>query len=120
AVNVRFDATGRGTVRTFVGLRRAATDVNPTVGAANCGDPNWNGPVGIDYRVAEDLHGSAFEAVYVRMRDSGGTSVDTLDMCFTPMGRTFSRTNFANTFAPLTDVYTTRVFRSADGSTVEG
>ncbi len=120
AVNVRFNATGRGSYVVMVALRRAATAATPPVGAETCTVPNWNGVANTDYRVDADLYGTSKEDVFLRMVDESATAVGTLDVCVTPMGRTFFRTNFGNPFVPLTAIHRARIFRSANGTTVEG
>jgi type II secretory pathway pseudopilin PulG len=47
--------------------------------------------------------------------ETSGTSVGTLEICFTPLGRTFVRTGPVVVWQPLNEVPAVRVFREAEG-----
>jgi prepilin-type N-terminal cleavage/methylation domain-containing protein len=69
----------------------------------SCLTPNWNGSVGDDYRVVKVLQAtqSPYDGVSLAMKQ-GTNAVTALDVCYTPMGRTFFRTNVAQPLLPLT------------------
>jgi type II secretory pathway pseudopilin PulG len=43
--------------------------------------------------------------------DSGSTALTTLDVCFTPMGRTFARTAEADRLTPISDTFVAKLSR---------
>jgi hypothetical protein len=50
------------------------------------------------------------------MFDRSDGELSNLDVCFTPMGRAFMRTNFEEPLTPLTETHVAQVFRSEEGT----
>jgi prepilin-type N-terminal cleavage/methylation domain-containing protein len=78
----------------------------------SCLTPDWDTPAGTDYRSVNLVRFGAngdYDDLDVTMTDSANASPDSLDICFTPMGRAFARTNGA--MLPLTQAYTAALFR---------
>jgi type II secretion system protein H len=71
---------------------------------------------GTDYRVVGQFDITAYpeETEVVSVTGSGATT--TLDTCFTPRGRTFSRTNVANPLTPVTGMVDVAVTRTQTGN----
>ena len=70
---------------------------------------------GTDYRVVGRFTPSVYSGVAETVTVTGTGAVTTLDTCFTPRGRTFTRTNTANTLAPSTSMVDIAVSRSVNG-----
>lgn len=131
--NARLRAMGRGSavlVRFTPGtqgrfeLREAQRGATAEAGCealpvSSCLLPDWNGPVDTDYRPLQtlDLAGrSEYGGVNIDMLDRTDTEITNLDVCFTPMGRTFFRTNPEQPLLPLTAMHVAEVWRG-EGST---
>jgi prepilin-type N-terminal cleavage/methylation domain-containing protein len=61
--------------------------------------------------------GGELASLAVTITDGDDTAVPALDVCFTPLGRAFSRTAFTATFAPNASAYIASVSRSGAGRT---
>jgi type IV fimbrial biogenesis protein FimT len=86
---------------------------------SSCLLPDWNGPEDEDYRPLSSLDladRSEYGGVTIDMLDRSDSAVTNLDICFTPMGRTFYRTNLAQPLVPLTETHVAEVFRG-EGTT---
>jgi len=70
---------------------------------------------GTDYRVVGKFDPNVYSGVSETVTVTGAGAVTTLDTCFTPRGRTFSRTNTANALAPTTGMVDIAVTRTASG-----
>jgi type IV fimbrial biogenesis protein FimT len=82
----------------------------------SCTTTNWALPA--QTRVVETFNPDgatgSYAGVLVGVRTQpGGTVASTLDLCFTPRGRTFSRTLSADALAPMTGVIDIQVGRAA-------
>ena len=91
-----------------------------TLPVSSCLTPNWNvGSPGTSYRAVTFLdlaNRGEYDRVNISMQDQSGNTVSGLDVCFTPMGRTFFRTTFTQPLVPLTSTHVAEVYR-AEGST---
>lgn len=113
AVMVRYDAgrfdvfeAQRGTGDSPVGSSAAECAALPV---PSCLLTDWNGAVGGPYRLVASLdlpNRSEYDRLKIDMKNQAGSAVTTLDVCFTPMGRAFSRTA---TDAPLNQLAQTHV-----------
>jgi type IV fimbrial biogenesis protein FimT len=86
---------------------------------SSCLLPDWNGAADQDYRPLSSLDladRSEYGGVTIDMLDRSDSAVTNLDICFTPMGRTFYRTNLAQPLVPLTETHVAEVFRG-EGTT---
>lgn len=61
--------------------------------------------------------GGELSSMAIAITDGADTTVPALDVCFTPMGRAFSRTTFTGTFAPNANAYIASVSRPGAGRT---
>jgi prepilin-type N-terminal cleavage/methylation domain-containing protein len=104
----------RGTSDAPVGTSDAACSALPV---PSCLTPNWNDIAGNSYRELTTLdlaNRGEYDRLNITMENEGG-AVANLDVCFTPMGRAFFRTNTAQPLVPLTATHLAEVFR-AEGS----
>jgi prepilin-type N-terminal cleavage/methylation domain-containing protein len=125
AVLVRFTPGTRGRFDVFEAQR--GTGDTPTgtsdpgcaaLPVSSCLDTNWNAVAGTSYRVLTFLdlaNRGEYDRVQIGMKDHADAAVTNLDVCFTPMGRAYSRTNTAQDLAQLTRVHSAEVYRT-DGS----
>ena len=78
---------------------------------------------GTDYRVVGGFDSSSYSGIteVVTLTDTGngngGGVESTLDVCFSPRGRTFARTAAASPFVPSTGMVDVAVTRTANGRT---
>jgi prepilin-type N-terminal cleavage/methylation domain-containing protein len=127
AVMVRFRKSGTQVYYTVLEAQRGVTD-SPT-GTSNaacaalpipsCLTPNWDSATATDYRRVSELKfdgGADYDSVNAVMLNSLNANAGTLDICFTPMGRAFSKTT--GTLSQLTEAYRATVFRGT--STTSG
>jgi prepilin-type N-terminal cleavage/methylation domain-containing protein len=68
---------------------------------------------GTDYRVVGSFDPTGYAGVTETFTNSSGTTLSYLDLCFTPRGRTFSRTVAAAAMSPITSVTNVAVTRTA-------
>lgn len=90
-----------------------------TLPVSSCSDTDWNVPALQQFNSLTSLdfgRRSEYENVYVSMLVSN-TNQGFVDVCFTPMGRTFVRTNAGLGFSTMNGVYRAQVQRK-EGSTV--
>lgn len=125
AVLVRFSPGTRGRFDVYE-AQRGTTD-SPTgssdpacaaLPVSSCLNTDWNAAAGTSYRSLSFLDlatRNEYDRVKIGMKDQGGGAVSTLDVCFTPMGRTYYRTNTATTLTQLTNVHSAEVYRT-DGT----
>lgn len=146
--NGRMQAMGRGgailiEVRTGGGTQgsievREAVQGGDTAAACtrmpvpNCRNVNWTapdfalpGPLGSEIaasqrvsRLVLDDRGE-YENVYAKAVDPGGSAQPSMDICFTPMGRTLVSWDGRATWDTLNGIPTVEVFRSGDGTAVQ-
>lgn len=79
---------------------------------SSCLNTDWAVPA--NYREVDGFHVAAsgeMSTLSMSLADSAGSVVNTLDVCFTPMGRAFSRTSFTSAFAALGTAYVATVSR---------
>jgi type IV fimbrial biogenesis protein FimT len=81
----------------------------------SCTTNTW-AAAGTDYRVIGGFYATAYPDVTEAVALANGTATGTLDLCFTPRGRTFFRTNSAAPLVPNTGVVNVAVTRTATGS----
>ncbi|MEN9578596.1 MAG: hypothetical protein RJA70_1605 [Pseudomonadota bacterium] len=126
AVLVRFTPGTRGAY-TMLEARRSIQTAAADDSGATCGDlsipsctqVNWNGTAGSDFQVVTGFDPAAVvedAPISVTMANDGDTAITNLDVCYTPMGRTFTRTDATQPLMPLNNAYTAEVFRSAGGT----
>jgi prepilin-type N-terminal cleavage/methylation domain-containing protein len=126
AVNVHFESgtNGQGRITVLDGLVGSA-DLNvrcTLMPSTSCIDTNWTDTtIGGQARIVTRLDAGAesgMDRIYLRMNQDvvrgGGTTSD-MEICFTPMGRTFVRNGGAGPWDPLNAVPTIDVFRSQSG-----
>lgn len=90
-----------------------------TLPVSSCSGTDWNLPALQQYNSLTSLdfgRRSEYENVYVSML-VGGINMGFVDVCFTPMGRTFVRTNAGLGFTTMTGVFQAQVQRK-EGSAV--
>jgi type IV fimbrial biogenesis protein FimT len=124
----RMRAMGRGTavlVRFAPGAGRGRLEMHEAqtgaVGCAampvpSCSFAQWDDPASLTHRAVTEFDiniRSEFENVEMIMDGTG-----TLDVCFTPMGRTFARDNVAANLGALNDVHTATVRRNVGGDVI--
>ncbi len=123
AILVRYTSAERGRFEILEaqrGLADSPDGLSPAECRAtpvpSCLLPNWNGPADQSYRVVGQLNlaqRGEFDRVHVQMKNEAAVDVTHLDVCFTPMGRTFFRVDAAHHLTPLNRLYTADVFRGA-------
>lgn len=124
AVLVRFMPGTAGRFEVYEAQRGAEPDPNGVTNAAcaslpvpSCLATDWNDAASGEFREVTtlDLAGrSEYKGLVMAMQDAGGTAVANVDVCFTPMGRAFSRTNPANNLEPLTDAFSAELYRGEE------
>ncbi|HEX2732948.1 MAG TPA: prepilin-type N-terminal cleavage/methylation domain-containing protein [Polyangiaceae bacterium] len=110
----RFDIyeAQRGTADAPVGSSDAACAALPI---SSCFAPDWNSNNTDSYRAVSflDLSNRAeYETLTIGMLDQAGGAVTNFDVCFTPMGRAFARTNTGVPLTPLTKTLQAEIYRS--------
>lgn len=89
---------------------------------SSCLTPDWNTPASGDFRPLAGLdlaNRGEYDKLQITMADESDAAVANLDICFTPMGRAFWRTNVNQPLTPLTSTHVAQVFR-ATGATPLG
>jgi type IV fimbrial biogenesis protein FimT len=82
----------------------------------NCMSNTW-ATVGTDYRVVGKFAPTVYTGITEAFTVTGSGAVTTLDMCFSPRGRTFSRTVAGSTLAPMSGMVNVAVTRTSNGRT---
>jgi type II secretory pathway pseudopilin PulG len=77
-----------------------------------CTSNTW-AVAGTDYRVVDSFDPTGYTGVTETFTNSTGSTLTYLDLCFTPRGRTFSRTVAAAAMTPITSVTNVAVTRTA-------
>jgi type IV fimbrial biogenesis protein FimT len=114
AVLVRYSATGFEV--------REAMPFGTATGActlqlpSSCTTNPW-ATAGQDYRVVDKFAWTAYPEETGAVQVTGLGATTTLDTCYTPRGRTFSRTNFANPMQQSTGMVDVSVVRAKTGNT---
>jgi type IV fimbrial biogenesis protein FimT len=123
AVLVRFDGSDSGRFEVREGVRGTAGGGGANCAAlpaAGCQINAWQDGSD-DSRVISSFDptkSGVYEGVSIKLADTEGGDRDNMDVCFTPMGRTYVRYNNAAPFAPLVGVPTARVERVLNGERV--
>lgn len=116
AVLVRFSPGTRGRFEVLEAQRGSgAAEGCEALPVSSCLLPNWNGPADEDYRsltVLDLAARSEYGQLTIDMYDRSDGELANLDVCFTPMGRTFSRTNTAEALTPLSEAHVAQVWRT--------
>jgi len=113
AVLVRYTTTdARGTieVREAVGGTALAATACRTLPTASCATPQWTA---VDSQTVVSFGASVtptFQSIHVDMFDPAGAAVTAMDVCFTPLGRSFVRYG-AGAFLQLAGVPRAGVWR---------
>jgi type IV fimbrial biogenesis protein FimT len=81
----------------------------------NCTTNTW-AAAGTDYRVISAFSPSAYPGVTEAVTVTGTGATTTLDMCFSPRGRTFARTAVSAPLAPITAMVDVAVTRTSTGN----
>lgn len=88
--------------------------------SSTCLNTDWNTLANNEYRELPGLdlgnrgeYGTGADQVGFALKDAAGTTLTTLDVCFTPMGRVFSRTVTSSALVPLTAVHEIEASRVA-------
>ncbi len=81
----------------------------------SCTTNTW-AAAGTDYRVIGSFTTATYSGVTNAVSLADGTAATTLDVCFTPRGRTFFRTNSSAPLLPNTGVVNVAVTRTATGN----
>ncbi|MFO7178225.1 MAG: GspH/FimT family pseudopilin [Pseudomonadota bacterium] len=110
AVLVRF-ADDRFTVYEAIQGPAATNASCALLPSASCLTPDWANTANRRHEVTTYSPGRLAEGVTVSV--NGGATA--LDVCFTPMGRAYSRSSPTDTLAPLTSVLTATVQRGSHG-----
>ncbi|HEY3234699.1 MAG TPA: type II secretion system protein [Polyangiaceae bacterium] len=129
AVLWRYDRTARprGALELREGVEgsRATAPACASLPATGCQATSWVtvDPATDDNRVLTGFDVGArgeFQNVYIAVRDPSGTEVDHMEVCFTPIGRTYVRYDSLQTtpFNPLVGVPEARVTRRPGGTVV--
>jgi type IV fimbrial biogenesis protein FimT len=120
AILVRFSPGTRGRFDVREAQRGATAEAGcEALPVSSCLLPDWNGPVDTDYRALTFLdlaNRSEYGGVTIDMLDRTDSELTNLDVCFTPMGRAFFRTNPEQPLVPLTETHVAEVWRG-QGST---
>jgi prepilin-type N-terminal cleavage/methylation domain-containing protein len=82
----------------------------------NCSTNPW-ATAGTDYRVVGNFSPSAYPDVTEAVTVTGTGAATTLDMCFSPRGRTFFRTVANAALTPISGMVDVAVTRAASGRT---
>jgi type IV fimbrial biogenesis protein FimT len=121
AVLVRWE-TSRFTVYEAVqGAAAVTNDDCAMVPSSSCTRANWaNDGADTRHEIAGFRFGDRAEYrdadVGVTMKGTNGSAAAALDVCFTPAGQAYSRTNLAGVFTPLNGVVSAQVTRAAGDS----
>jgi type IV fimbrial biogenesis protein FimT len=129
AVLVRFRKSGTDVTYSVLEAQRGTGDAPTGTSNAACAalpipsclTPNWDSPAATDYRKVSEFKLNAalsYDALNASVANSAGSASDSLDICFTPMGRTFSRTTGG--LAQLSEAYAATIFRGPSASAVVG
>lgn len=120
AVLVRFSDATRGKLEVREAQRGADAEAGcEALPVSSCLLPNWNGPANTDYREVGGLdlaNRPEFSDVSLGMLDRASANVTQLDICFTPMGRAFFRTDPARALAPLTETHVAEIWRGEESA----
>jgi type IV fimbrial biogenesis protein FimT len=80
----------------------------------SCLEPDWNDAASGDFRNVTffDLASRGeYDQLTLLMTDEAGSTLNNLDICFTPLGRAFFRTVTTAPLQPLTKAHVVEVFR---------
>lgn len=120
AVMVRFTDDTRGRLEVLEAQRGSGAESGcEALPVSSCLLPNWNGPVDEDYREVGSLEMDRrpeFADVSFGMLDRADGDVTQLDICFTPMGRAFFRTNPERALTPLSETHVAEVWRGEESA----
>jgi type IV fimbrial biogenesis protein FimT len=122
AVLVRYttsDARGTLEVREAVGGTAIAAAACQTLPSATCRDRAW---ADADSRLVRSFGASVagtFDSINIHMRNPDDTPISDMDVCFTPLGRTFVRFG-AGDWGNLTNVPRANVWRDGGAGTAVG
>jgi type IV fimbrial biogenesis protein FimT len=123
AVLVRFSPGTRGRFDVREAQRGSTAESGcEALPVSSCLLPDWNGTADEDYRVLSALdlsNRSEYGELTIDMLNRSNSEISNLDVCFTPMGRTFFRTNTEQPLLPLTEMHVAEVWRG-EGSTKLG
>lgn len=112
AMLVRFTASGNGKFETRQALSGTGTGC-ALLPASSCMQTDWtDANPGAQFRTVETFDLAGVDADIKATKAAAGT---TLDVCFTPLGRAFVRTD-ANPLSPMTSVSLLQVARYAGAS----
>ncbi len=117
AVLVRYNgAAGSFEVREAItGDTSKGCQMEPTTSCDN----DWNAPSGSGPATWAPVKSAAFSSgAYKDMKTDmylGSTAQATLDLCFTPMGRSFRRSGTTGAFTVNSEIYDIDVYRFVDG-----
>lgn len=120
AENARYEVyeAQRGTTDAPTGTSATGCSALPI---PSCLTPDWNTASATDHRSVNLVRFGTlgnYDDLNVTMSDSASNAASNLDVCFTPMGRTYARTN--GTLAPLTEAYAATVFRGSSVASAVG
>ena len=124
AILIRFTDTGNGQFEMREAQRGPETDPDgntdttcSALPASSCLNTDWTNAANQRYRVVQALNltnrGEYQLDTTFELEDSDGNSLTTVDFCFTPSGRAFSRENFAAALTPLSAAYEVVVERTS-------
>jgi prepilin-type N-terminal cleavage/methylation domain-containing protein len=123
AVLFRFNDAGQGSIQVFEAIR-GTTDPNPdctNLPISSCDSPNWDNEA--ERRQIASLDPTKNRhytevSLGVGSQPAGPGSTGQIDVCFTPLGRTFWRTSTTTRLTePLTGVIAINVLQNAHGGT---
>jgi type IV fimbrial biogenesis protein FimT len=110
AVLVRFDGTANGRIE----VREATTAPNSVAGrcaslpSASCSGGSWDAAQTTLNRLVSSFdlnnNGRYTDVKMTFFQGNGASAGNSVDICFTPLGRPFRRADFAGTFTPMIDV----------------
>jgi type IV fimbrial biogenesis protein FimT len=106
----------RGTVDAPVGT---SAEGCATLPVSSCLLTNWNAAPDTSFREITFLDVSMKEyygELFFDVENEAGVALANLDICFTPMGRAFSRTTFAENLTQLNRTHVVQVRREKDGN----
>jgi prepilin-type N-terminal cleavage/methylation domain-containing protein len=113
AVLVRFNGTNFNVLEARQGTAAGACENLPM---SNCLDRRWVADTDLSRPVDGHIEATAGDMpdVAINMFDAGGGPVPELEVCFTPMGRAFSREDINDTvpLQPMTEAYLAKVSRT--------
>jgi type IV fimbrial biogenesis protein FimT len=117
AVLVRFDGTvdAKGAIQVREAVRANSTDPNcDRLPVSSCTLTTWV-PANNDSMLINQFDAKSYEGVQTQV-NVGASNKPQMDVCFSPMGRTFVRYDQISPFATLTDIPEIQVAR-VDGTT---